>query len=475
MKKRYTINSFHLSHPPMSEEIGIAATPPQGRAHPHQAGRRSSPVFFLTAANVLSAVIGLVASVMTARWLGEASYGVMGVIWGVNATVLSFVDPRLTDLMVKRYYQPPPPGVELLRHRANVLQVTFISYFGLAVCAFLLGAIANLGLIGLFTAQPVKLSWIAAGAFTLSSSYLLNPLTQMHRLQGRFYFLGLTNLATTLVLSGTVLGWLYFNRSLDGFYTGSAVGAFTTTALFLTVSAYLWTARDRLPLFQRLHGPTLTQFKRNYKFLFWSNTLGYVKMGHRAADILFVGLLTNDQLTGVYKLARSLTDKLYYLFDATNQVYQPDFMQYLAAGQPTEYRRLARRLLSWAGLATGAIVAVELAGYPLFQHWLLAGKFAGSQAAVVILTLPLFLVLGGYLWIWPIILHHNLLRSFTVLGLSGVVAQYAVGWFLFTATGLPAAFPIGYLTYYLVLIGGALLQIKKLHPRWLPGTFYAHP
>ena len=46
------------------------------------------------------------------------------------------------------------------------------------------------------------------------------------------------------------------------------------------------------------------------RFVAAGNLLGYVKLLHRSADVLLVAAFCGDRGTGIYKLARSITDAL---------------------------------------------------------------------------------------------------------------------------------------------------------------------
>jgi O-antigen/teichoic acid export membrane protein len=168
---------------------------------------------------------------------------------------------------------------------------------------------------------------------------------------------------------------------------------------------------------------------------------------------LLVGYFCSDSVTGLYKFARTLTDKFYMLFDAMNQVYFPTFMQMLSQGASASYRKLATRILVGALAVTVIILAVEYAALPYFVTLVLKGKFAGVEPVIVVMTIPFFFVTGMYIWMWPLVLHHNLAGRFTVYSALAVLVQYGVGILGFRLFQSLGAFTMGYVAHYVLLIG----------------------
>lgn len=411
-----------------------------------------SPLTVLTVANILGAAVGVFSTIFAARWLGAEAYGVIGVLWGINAVALNFVDLRLTDLMVKLYYQPPPDGVTEKTYRASLWQICFFGYLGLAVIFSLLGAASAFAFLRFFTPQPIHSWWVLAGVAATAVNYLISPIMQGYRLEGRFTLIGSVTVVNAIFSSALLLIAVFYARNLDGYYGGLLLSALATAAVVFGCSLAGWMRRDRRLMFPGHGWPALPNFLREAKFLLWGNLLGYVKLAHRAGDVLLVGFLANDQLTGIYKLARSLTDKLYLLYDAANQVYQPLLMKLLQENAGREFRRRASRLLWVALFGTGLILTAEGLWYPAFHEIILANRFPGSQASVIWLTVPFAFILGIHLWAWPLVIHRRLAGFFSRLGALAVIGQYGVSYFAYRATGQPSAFAIGYLAYYVILL-----------------------
>src|SRR6185295_13621719 len=82
-----------------------------------------------------------------------------------------------------------------------------------------------------------------------------------------------------------------------------------------------------------------------FRFVAAGNLLGYVKLLHRSADVLLVAAFCGDRGTGIYKLARSITDALLAVSEAIGRVYQPRLLALLQARDHAEYGVVVRSLM----------------------------------------------------------------------------------------------------------------------------------
>lgn len=427
--------------------------------------RLKSPVFFLTFANLFGAAVSFVSGMLVARWMGSEAYGVMGVLAAVNSTALNFVDLRLGDVMAKLYFRKEPPeGSTVEAFRASLIQTSLLCYGTLAAGFLAIGFFANWLCAGLFTATEVSPRWALASALGTSITYFINPVGSMLRLSGRFYLLGTQSMAAGVVSSGIMVACVAASRDLDGYFRGFLLSNLAGAAICLAVALTVWIRVERLPVLSRLDLSALRLIRGQSRFLFWGNLLGYVKLGHRAADVLLVGWFCDDRVTGLYKLARTLTDKLYMLFDALNQVHFPNLLRALTEGRLPDFRRLARKLCLMALGLTALFLAGEAALLPFFAEHVLQGRFPGVEGAIMVLTVPFFLVTGMYIWLWPLVLHHNHANRFTYFSGIALVIQYASSLLAFRAFHSLWAFTTAYVAYYLAMVGLTWLFLRRVHP-----------
>ena len=433
--------------------------------------RAFSPARYLTLVNVAATGIGFVQGLITARQLGVAAYGVAAVIGSINAAVLNFLDIRLTDLAAKLYYVPIDNPDEQRAYRASVLQVVLAGNGLVSFVLAGLGLAVSLLFIRRLTDAPVSVAWLVAQALIAALNNWASTFDYLLRFSGRFYLLGSWRLATRIGLTILFLALFLPGSNLDAYYQALLAVAAASMILVIALALWIWLRLQGLPVLRPALGRAWPDYWRERRFLFYGNLLGYVKMLQRAADVILVGYFADDRVTGLYKLARSLSDTLLIVFDAVNQVYYPHLMDLLGHKAAPEYRRLARRLfLGSAAFTLAAVVGEVLLLKPLLRI-ALTDQYAGAEGAVVILTIPFLFVTGIYIWLWPLFVHSGQLRNYALFSLLAVGVQYAVsiGMLRLFPTS-PAGAAAGYLAHYLVLYPLLYWLALKTHRPYLPTT-----
>lgn len=291
----------------------------------------------------------------------------------------------------------------------------------------------------------------------------------LQRFSGKFVLMGSWKLGSQIINIAIFLPVLFYFGDLNGYFLGRLIAAIVSGIVVVGVSIYIWHKHERFPLANKQMFVALPDYWRERQFLFYGNLLGYTKLLHRAADVLLVGYFSDDRVTGLYKLARTLTDNLYIIFDALNQVYLPRFLELLSQRAFEEFRRLAGRILIYAGLLTLLILGLEATVLPWVIQLILTDSFVGVEGAVIVLTIPVFLITGIHIWTWPIFIHLGQLRGVTVFNYIACLTQYIItlaflSYLMPTALGAAS----GYLAYYLVLIPGMLWLAYRQIPQIMP-------
>ena len=430
-----------------------------------------SPTKYLAVINVLSSALGFMQGILVARHLGPDSYGVIAVIAATNVTVLNLLDVRLADLAGKLYYRPSQASISELRtYRASVLQVCLVGNGLISLGLCVLGFLANLVLIRTLTTTPVRVQWLLAQSLILALSNWASSFDYLQRFSGRFYLMGTWRLVTRLVSVGLFLAVFLPSSNLDSYYRALLSASGLGLVMTALISALIWLKYERLPMLRQRLLLAWPDYRRESRFLFFGNLLGYIKMLHRGSDVLLVGFFAGDRLTGLYKLARSLTDVLYIFFDALNQVYYPRFMELLAQRTVAEYRRLASRLLVASGGFTLLVLVVQALLLAPVLQFVLANRFAGAEGAIMVMTVPFLFVAGIYTWLWPLFVHSGKLERYTVYSFLACFVQYGMALILFVVTEpTPLAAALGYLAYYCVLFPMAYRVAQRDYAAYLPG------
>jgi O-antigen/teichoic acid export membrane protein len=430
-----------------------------------------NPNAFLALINILCAGIGMLVAIWVARALGPEQFGILAIISGIIVVTANFVDVRLVDLVSKLYYRNDlTAGENILEYRASVIQVGILIYGLISLVLFLLGFMLTYFLVNYFTPSTVQVAWMFGLSLAEALRYFASPFAYLQRFSEKFFLMGTFQLVNSILGAVVLSGSLFVSPSLTGYTRGVILVAILSTVLTVCFSVYLWVKHDRFPILNRWSLQAAPDYIKNLRFLVMTNVLGYTKMLHRAADVLLVGYFCNDRQTGLYKLARSLSDVFYVLFDAMNKVYQPTFLGLLSRKELEEYRQTASKVIVNAGWFTITAVIAEI----LILRWLLQLAFGdlytGAESSIIVLTVPFFFVAGMYMWIWPVLVHTGRLGTYTLYSLVAIViGQYGLGVFLFWTMGENIVwFAVGYLVSYVILFLGAFRYVAGIYPGLTP-------
>ena len=436
---------------------------------------KHSPMMFLTFMNIASAMIGFAKGLIIVKLLGAQQYGVIAVIVGIGTTAVNFVDVRISDLIAKLYYETKELTVtERCNYRGGLLCIGIAIQVLLGLILGFIAFILGVSFLHFFTDTPVVWKIILWLAMAQTINYISMLFNYLQRLSERFFIMGIIQVLNSLLASASLVAAVYSDSSLSGYGKGMLFAA--TVSFFFSAGLcwHLWRRVDHLPILSSNHKQALHTYLSNIRFLFATNVLGYIKLLHRAADVLMVGFFCGDLQTGWYKLARSLTDSLYVLFDAANKVYQPFFLTLLSKNRLEEFKEAAAGIFKKAVLFTGLVISIEVVLLPSIINQVLGPSFSGILPIIVILTIPFLFVTGFDLWLWPLLVARGSIGRYNVQNLIAVgVGQYGLSIGLFFMTGQESAvwFGVGYTATYLILHILALPDAARRHPQAFPLSF----
>lgn len=392
------------------------------------------------------------------------------VLIGINAVSANLVDLRLADLLTKLYFNAERSSEDVLsRYRPSVIQVGLLLQLGLAVVLFVAAALLDVVFIPYLTAAPVGAATIVAAAGAQAVSYAVALLTYVQRFGQRFVLLGVAQLVSAIAGAAAMIYSVWLNADVAGFADGLLLAAVVSAGVMTYATARTFRALHPITVARVDRSLAFRDYVQNWRFLFSTNLLGYTKLLHRAADVLLVGYLADDRQTGLYKLARSLTDALYTAFDAASKVYQPSLFAMLRENRFREYRHTAGRIVLGSAVLSALLLIGEMAFLPRLIDVLFGPAFAEALPAIIVLTLPFFFVCGLFLWIWPALVFHGDIGKYTLFSfVSILVAQYAfgIGFYLYKTS--ITWFAIGYALSYVMLYGMAMHHMRKRYAELMP-------
>jgi O-antigen/teichoic acid export membrane protein len=422
-----------------------------------------SPAAFMLMVTGVGALCGFAQVVIVARSIGPTGLGVVAVLSAISASVLNIADLKLTDIASRLYFLKAEDPAQHKDFRASVLAMCVVANFGLSCIASIAIFAACLVLAPHLIDMTVKLELILLNAIIGAVSYMGSTCYFLQRLGGQIYLMGGIRISSQVIATSVFFYLITINPTLDGYYLSYFI--LTCILTLSSVAALLCIMHwEGLPLFADLR-LSYRNYRASIGMIFGTNILGYLKLWHRALDVIVVAWYCNDQVTGIYRLARSITDSFYTGFDAVNQVYFPIFLKHYRDANFEQYCRMTKQMASIGLLSVTTFICIEGLFLEAIVKNILPSGFENLAVNVMIMTIPLAFVLSIWLWAWPAILSDGRLKSLIWIGAASCAFQYSVMLALFELIGHdPIAATLGYVSYYAVMAPGVIIAIVLWSP-----------
>jgi O-antigen/teichoic acid export membrane protein len=345
----------------------------------------------VTAGSLARLAVGFVSSILIARALGPADFGIFAVLAAVGNIAGAVADLGLTDAAVKRIASTWPDERDVARVRAG-------TFFWLRLAVTLLVVLIGLSIAMLIpdtflprsgTRGLLLLALLGVAATGLSGT--VAALLQATKQFGRLSIVGLTNAVLTAVLAATliVIGQLNLVSALVVLGIGTSLVSFIVGVRLLPTVRFL-DLPDRPTL--RAEGGELIRLGR------WLGISNVFAMVTAQLDVLLLGRWSAPSAVGLYALALNLATKVDVVNGSLYTVLLPTASSLVGAGAVSRYVRrglLRSALISLAIMALipliGPIVgffygSAYLPAVPLFQLLLGVVIFDVFTMPVVLLT-----------------------------------------------------------------------------------------
>jgi O-antigen/teichoic acid export membrane protein len=432
---------------------------------------RSGALWTVVAGNVVAALFGLAQGLVVVRALGVADYGAYGMLAAIAAICANALDLRLGDATTRWFYARRGDGNGLAILLAGALGQGLVALvLGLATLAATFALLSRLGADDLPASAVV--AFTAGEVLTYAARFLIFSL----RLSGRTGDLVRCEVSVAALRSAIVCAVVLLHPSLAGLAAGLALAGAATLVVAAVAFVHAWVVvgclRTSLAAL-RLEMKGLLDRRRELVSL---NTTNYQNLLHRGADVLVLGLLAGEREAGLYKLARSLTDNLYVLYDAAAKTYQPRLVELFSARRVDELSTFAARTIRVTALAVAVLLAAEAMLLEPLLVALFGPAFAPARVPILLLSAATFFVFGFYLWAWPLIVAERRVAMYAVTALLAVVlGQYVLGiaGALAGIESLASWFAFTYLASYVLLwaaFGPTAAALLRDHDRIAPAV-----
>lgn len=410
---------------------------------------------YLFSSTGISAGLGLVQGILTARLLGVNDYGVLGAITLFTSVVNNLLSFRMSEVVVRYVGQYSEAGDHV--KAAATFKLAALAEIGASLIAFiLLVALAPLGasmlakdpsLSGLFVLYGLV---VLANLITESSTGLLQTFDRF----GRMASLNLVGSLVTLI--GVAIAYVLdagLTAVLLAYLAGKSVGSIALSAAAVIEAGRRWGSgwlgASLAPLRPRL--------RELAHFAFNTNLAASLSLVTKDSEVLWVSWLRNPVEAGYYRLALALTNLVQMPISPLPQATYPELARQAAHHDWGEMRHLLRRGSLLAGTyALLAGIFLFIAGKPLIA-WLYGNDFLPAFPALMIVLVGL-MIANTFYWRRPALL---------ALGEAGFPTQVNLTLALIKLAGILLLVPRwGYLASAALLAGfylvGTALTVWKV-------------
>ena len=373
-------------------------------------------------ANALTALFGLVLLAVLLAYFDATQFAVIGVLLTTGNLIAMMLDLRLLDLVSVNFFEITEDRVE---ERLAVIRAALVFIALQVLLIALLTVLVLYSLSGYFLQSPVATKWFLSVGFFCGSQLGVSGLTTILRLNGNYNAAGQLRVAVQACNTLLVMVFLFTGFSLDGYFTAIALAGLTSLIMAAFTAERTVRANLSGKLFVRPSINSLMSLLAQYKFLVSG---AYFSLGwtmSRTLDVLVLAFLSNDIITGTYRVAKQCADAAQGLMDAVPQFFEPTIVSALKRKDIPAFRKYRRQIIvigvsAAISFVIGVLIVVEPATRIIYpQH-------IGSVIPLAILAVTMATRSGIQPWLWPMLLADDRARGFSQLLIAGATAQISL-------------------------------------------------
>jgi O-antigen/teichoic acid export membrane protein len=269
----------------------------------------------LLSSNSLSLALSVVQSILAARLLGAAGFGLLGIVMSYASTVNGLLSFRMSELVVRYGGKYLEQGEK--QQAAALMKIAGIAEAAVSVLAFVVVA-ASAGLAARFIAKTPGAEWMfvvyGLGLLANFNAETATGVLQItNRIKARGTINALQSVISTLVIVAAAI------ISARGAGQGSAVlfavlAAYLVGKMILGVGLVAVARAEAGRVLGRDWGSVplsvLPSLREILGFAFSSNLSATAILVFRESELLWVGLFLNSEAAGLYKIAYTIVSFL---------------------------------------------------------------------------------------------------------------------------------------------------------------------
>ncbi|RCK74745.1 MAG: hypothetical protein ANABAC_1462 [Anaerolineae bacterium] len=350
---------------------------------------------YLFSATGISAAIGMLQGILTARLLGVENFGILGAITVFTSVINRFASFRMSELVVRYVGEFEERGEQ--EQAAALFKGAALVEMGASLVAFaLIWALAPFG--ARWLAKDVQTAtWFTLYGWIVIANLIAESSTGLLQIFDRFRRMAWLQLGGSLVTL-LLIGFAYLNHSglagvLWAYILGKSVGALGFTVAALREAQVRWGERWWQAPLNRLR----PKFGELARFALSTNISASLSLINKDSELLWISFLRNPLETGYYKLALSLINIVQMPVSPLPQATYPELAREMARRNWQGVRALLRQgSLLAGGYTLLAALCLAVLGKPLIR-FLYTEPYLPAYPALLIL-LGGFLVANTFYW-----------------------------------------------------------------------------
>jgi O-antigen/teichoic acid export membrane protein len=402
----------------------------------------------LFSSNSISLGLGVVQSILAARMLGPAGYGLIGIVMSYASTLNGLLSFRMSELVV-RYGGKYLEEGDTERAGALIKGAGMIE-LAVSVLAFLLVSLTA-GLGSRFIAKTPGTEWMfVLYSLGLLANFNAETSTGVLQITNKIKWRGTINLAQS-AMSALVIGTVFILNSMSSLapvvQLGAVLAAYLLGKTILGIGLFgrawhelgtvLGSGWHRAPL------SALPSPRELFGFAFSSNLSATAILVFRESELLWIGLFLNSEAAGLYKIAYTIVGFLSVPADPLILSVYPETNRLIVQRAWSRLRDFLRKITTLS-FAYNVLLAL---GLIVLGHWVLA--VFGSEYTVAYPAM--MALLAGLSFNYTLFWNRPLLLSFGLQNFA-LIAIVLAG---LVKIGL--AFPL--VPHYGYVMEGALLSL----------------
>jgi O-antigen/teichoic acid export membrane protein len=418
----------------------------------------------LLSANVVAALLGLVATILTARALGPQDYGVLALVLVYELTIGKLVTFNAWQAVIK--FGSDALAKKDMHGLRQLIKFGFCLDIGSAIAGTILAMVLAGPVISLLGWSESLRALLVLYSVLILFSLGGTPVGVL-RLFDRFDLLSYTAILSAVIRLVGVLWCLMTRQSLFGFVLVYLVTGIVGQLYQLAAS--LWVLRSRAicnVIKEPLRG-VCSRFGGIWDYVWTTNLNSTIRMLSREADELIIAALTTPAALGVFKVAKQFAQVLPRLVDPLYQSIYPELAHLWAADRKRAFVSLMKRTTLIVGiLALIGWLAFVLLGERLIA-WTVGSAYSEAYPVAVVYLLALMIALCAFP-LQPAILAVGMPRS----SLKAHVLATSLYLFLlgfcvhyFSVLGAALAYVVYYLVWSLLMLKflSSIITLKSAH------------